>query len=87
MKSNDIKFTKLNIDADSQSTDVLSLYGLPLSENEKSLDTLVQQHINTQIKAAETKGLPYTVTDKESGTISIVQDGKIIRQKKLRSVV
>ena len=79
--------TKMNIDNNYTSESVVFANNTPLSENEKSLDKLVQQNINVKINVAKVKGLPYTVTDKKTGTISIVKSGKIIAQKKLRSVI
>jgi hypothetical protein len=79
--------TKMNIDNNYTSESVISANNTPLSENEKSLDKLVQQNINVKLNVAKVKGLPYTVTDKKAGTISIVKSGKIIAQKKLRGVI
>ena len=45
--------TKMNIDNNYTSESVISANNTPLSENEKSLDKLVQQNINVKLNVAK----------------------------------
>ena len=47
--------TKMNIDNNYTSESVISANNTPLSENEKSLDELVQQNINVKLNVAKVK--------------------------------